>query len=627
MFSAVEVGMLVARECSLNGLVVASDSEYACDGISKRIWKWRETEYKNVRNALLFGKLNDIVGTLEAEGFQIVFWKIPRSENIHADRLARQAVDEDLEDGREEDQGIQKEKWEAWLREPWYGNVVSFLLLGKIYRDSQQAGSKRLRKVRKESSKYVLHIEGPDGKDTPRLVYREVNGTMAWCAREGEVRRILHRFHDSHGHFSFGVMSRNLLGRYYRPNRLQDIQRWCVACDACQRMGPKRTAQPVKPLLSLQPMDLMGMDFLGPITPNSIQGSVYILIVVDYFSCYLFAHATQRNIGHAVVEFLSRIARIFGWPLAVYADNGSHFVKGELPVLLRQVKTLLFSAPVTHPQSVGLAERYVQMILAGLRVRVAADQKQRENAMAYWDEHLDAVVQAINTRILKVHGYTPAQLFLGFNVRLHPLDETVAERMRKQHCVEMFQSYNGDNPRQIEGGDEDALIQIERDLRLAQIEEVRELTRERILRDQERIEDIKIPRYQNPQVGDLMLRRRVQVDKSLGMKLHSKWNRPYRLCRISTSGVSGDLEDLKTGKVIGRYAFNSLKVFVPQEAGGGDVLTEGGDVLTEEVGSVGWVPLRKGLGPVTPLQGNVIVLNDLIVGNEEHVLAVSWQTK
>ena len=71
----------------------------------------------------------------------------------------------------------------------------------------------------------------------------------------------------------------------------------------------------------------------------------------------------------------------------------------------------------------------------------------------------------------------------------------------------------------------------------------------------------KVPKYAPPELGDLVLRRRFQVDKSLGMKLHTKWDGPYLLSRIAKSGVSGDLEDLKTGKVIGRYAFESLKVY------------------------------------------------------------------
>ena len=73
--------------------------------------------------------------------------------------------------------------------------------------------------------------------------------------------------------------------------------------------------------------------------------------------------------------------------------------------------------------------------------------------------------------------------------------------------------------------------------------------------------------YAVPQVGDLVLRRRFNVDKSLGMKLYTKWDGPYRLIRIAKSGVSGDIQDLKTGRVIGRYAFESLKVFIPPEGG------------------------------------------------------------
>lgn len=74
-----------------------------------------------------------------------------------------------------------------------------------------------------------------------------------------------------------------------------------------------------------------------------------------------------------------------------------------------------------------------------------------------------------------------------------------------------------------------------------------------------------LPRYAVPELGDLVLRRRFPLDKSLGMKLHVKWDGPYKLVRIAKSGVSGDLEDIKTGKVIGRYAFQSLKVYVPRE--------------------------------------------------------------
>lgn len=72
------------------------------------------------------------------------------------------------------------------------------------------------------------------------------------------------------------------------------------------------------------------------------------------------------------------------------------------------------------------------------------------------------------------------------------------------------------------------------------------------------------------------------MDKSLDMELYTRWDGPYLLSKISKSGVSGDLTDLKSGKMIGRYAFESLKVFVPREQ-----FLE----ATE-----GWITLAEGLG-------------------------------
>ena len=137
----------------------------------------------------------------------------------------------------------------------------------------------------------------------------------------------------------------------------------------------------------------------------------------------------------------------------------------------------------------------------------------------------------------------------------------------------------------------------EYDLRLACVEEIREIVRERVLLEQEQTElQAMLPRYSAPQLGDLVLRRRFNVEKSLGMKLFSKWDGPYRLVRIARSGVSGEIADLKTDRIIGRYAFNALKVFVPREAG-------------IELGkSKKWVTLVEGLGEGGIFRGGAVQL-------------------
>ena len=643
-------------------LIVATDSEYAYKGITEWIYKWKEEGVGHkIRNFDLFLEIDLYLQMLERRGLRVLIWRIPREFNVGADSIACEMQE------RRRDQGLELtvvsrlaednpavEKWDKWLKDSWYTDVVTYLCFGSSGmkylakgRDDNQSAEdqdtkgqggnalfepklrdkhiyvRRLRKVKSDAKKFMLSDQG--------LLYKETNGVWSRCITREEVGRVLHRFHDLHGHFAIGVMSGNLLGKYYWPGRMKDVAQWCQTCESCQRLGPRRIITSPKSIMSLQPMDMMGMDFLGPISPHSRSGSIYIILAVDYFSRFLFAHATQRNTGEAVVRFLEdRIVRVFGWPLAFYCDNGSHFVKGLLPEKLKQAGVKLFTAPVSNPQSVGLAERYVQLVLAGLRAVIQAEiQRQFEykqaqpaqaqpkklqsnskqsksglvqdaiDPMSCWDEYLDGVVHAINTRILAVHGFTPSQLLLGFNARIHPLDELVAETMRKEQLTKMAEE-------KINGGVEEAaeieelkgdsfkgasLEGVHYELRLACLEEIRELTRERVIRYQEQREILApAPRHAPPKVGDLVLRRRFVVDKHLGMKLHAKWEGPYKLVRISQTGTSGEIEDLKTGRQLGRYAFNTLKVYVAREESpiGGEAQQAGREVQ--------WISMEQGLG-------------------------------
>jgi hypothetical protein len=40
-------------------------------------------------------------------------------------------------------------------------------------------------------------------------------------------------------------------------------------------------------------MDLVGLDFIGPISPTSLAGNRYIIILVDYFTRHVFARAAE----------------------------------------------------------------------------------------------------------------------------------------------------------------------------------------------------------------------------------------------------------------------------------------------------------------------------------------------
>lgn len=365
---ALEIGEQIIRKERLTRLIIASDSAYVCKGLTHWIQEWKERLYRSIHNADLFQALDGVLETLEKTGILVQLWKIPRQYNGPADSLANQVQDEYL---REEEMDAEVfnikeveneglwERWKEFLEDLWYGEMVEYKLTGCLRKGS----SKRSRKVKMEASKMILI----DDEKSVRLGRYEGNNALAECIREFQVEGILHRFHDLHGHFAAGVMSRNMVGKFYWPGCFKDIANWCRTCDACQRLGPLQPSAKLSPIMQLQPMDMLGMDFIGPFNPQSEGNGKYIIIGVDYFSWYCWARVTTTNHGHIVESFLEKdIVRMFGWPLAVYLDNGSHFVKGVLPGILQRNGVKLFSAPITHPRSVGLSERYVQMILAGL---------------------------------------------------------------------------------------------------------------------------------------------------------------------------------------------------------------------------------------------------------------------
>lgn len=161
-------------------------------------------------------------------------------------------------------------------------------------------------------------------------------------------------------------------------------------------------------------MDLIGMDFLGPIKPAcQATGAKYGLVVVDYFSRLVWTQA-YASADQAVVFDMwnDRISLIFGWPYSIYTDNRSHFTGSEIAALFENRGVRLYKAPITHLSSVGLSERTVQLVASQLR-KWCRDKGAA--ATKIWSKALPQVTLNINTRLVRTYGYSPTELMFGFN--------------------------------------------------------------------------------------------------------------------------------------------------------------------------------------------------------------------
>ena len=437
--------------------------------------------------------------------------------------------------------------WDKWIAEPWYRDIVIYKLTGRAEGSKVQA-----RKTRQSANNYVL-VEG--GDRIKNLLYREKSGDLAQCYYKDKVPNVLRTIHGMHGHFAGEITKKLTVGRVYWPTRFKDITIFCKSCLNCQRLGPLRPTRGLLLIIQLQPLDMIGIDYIGPFRPIALTGTRYVVIAVDYFSRFLFARAVKEATSANTLEFVLRcIVDPFGWPRAVYSDNGTHFTGGVFPEELNRMGVKHFLAPIRYPSSVGLAERYVQILLKGLRAVLQDDARY----ILMWDSFIGDVVRSANLRTIRVAGFISAQLLLGYNPTCFLLSTTGEDGIRTETIRDEVQLI-GASPEELEAHNYWS--------RLATIDEVREqATTARVQEHDE--QDPPPPAMitkRSLEEGDLVLLRRLELNNQKGRKLEPRWEGSYILSKLNYHGQSGMLATVDEESPVGRYHVNDLKLFVSKK--------------------------------------------------------------
>jgi transposase InsO family protein len=190
-------------------------------------------------------------------------------------------------------------------------------------------------------------------------------------------------------------------------NMLNDCQEQCKACPDCQRWTiGQHGYHPVAVISAELPFDHVAIDLAGPFTPSPDAGHVYLLVMVDVCTRFVFLRLLQDKSMVAVARQLVQIFCDVGFPKIVQSDNGKEFVNE----LMRHVCTEshIDHRLITpyHPRANGLAERFVQTAKSAIFKLL----KGREQD---WALYVPQVQLFINTKVAALHGSTPYSLMFG----------------------------------------------------------------------------------------------------------------------------------------------------------------------------------------------------------------------
>ena len=145
-----------------------------------------------------------------------------------------------------------------------------------------------------------------------------------------EIRQKI--FSELHGQRYAGHLGRvrtigAVRSRFYKPNMVKDLKRWCRECDSCARAKPDpgRGRALIQHISAYQPMSVMAVDILGPLV-TSRNGNNYIIVCGDYYTKWKEAFAVPDHQAVTVDDKLVTVVFLrLGFPSQLHSDQGREF--------------------------------------------------------------------------------------------------------------------------------------------------------------------------------------------------------------------------------------------------------------------------------------------------------------
>ena len=175
-------------------------------------------------------------------------------------------------------------------------------------------------------------------------------------------------------------------------------------------MKPQFYRRPPEQLIkSLRPWDRISIDFKGPLSGKH----KYLLIVVDEFSRFPFAFPCSNMMTETVIQCLSELFCLFGYPLYMHSNRGAFFMSQELKRYLTECGIASSKTTPYNPTGNAQCERINQTIWRTIKLLLRT-YKESENC---WEAVLPEALHAVCSLLCTATNATPHEHFLGFNQR------------------------------------------------------------------------------------------------------------------------------------------------------------------------------------------------------------------
>ena len=226
---------------------------------------------------------------------------------------------------------------------------------------------------------------------------------------------VLKEFHDSPlsgGHLAFLRTYLKVKNNYYWPTMLADIKEYCKACVVCTANTKSNLRAYLFPHdLAKAPFQVIGIDFLGPISPVSPKGNNCICVITDYFTKFVIAVALPDQTAQTTAECIYKeVVLMHGPPLAMVSDRGTNFTSKLMRYFCKKLNIEQRFTTAYNPASNGETERFNRTMTTMLRKELV------DGHHDDWEDVLGEVCFAYRSSIHSSTNESPYYMCFGRDV-------------------------------------------------------------------------------------------------------------------------------------------------------------------------------------------------------------------
>ena len=169
---------------------------------------------------------------------------------------------------------------------------------------------------------------------------------------------ILKQSHE--GHLGLNKCKLRAKETVYWPGMNNELENLVLNCELCLKYSTaKHKLEPNLALgqeIPLYPWTKLATDIFH------FEGASYLLIV-DYTSHYPVVHKLTSMTGQHVASQFRLICSEYGWPETIVSDNGPCYTSEIFTNLMSEYNVNHITSSLHYPQSNGLAEKYVKIVI------------------------------------------------------------------------------------------------------------------------------------------------------------------------------------------------------------------------------------------------------------------------